>query len=227
MNGVSTKAPRASRKNEILECFTDMVALRGYDEVSLKDVADFLGVSKGTIVHHFGSKDRMLELLHANYMTRRLAELRVIFEQIQSPIGRLSAIVHQLMMAERDDRSATVAFGREIVRFAMEDQMKNVRAMRDEYTKMTVDTIKSGVTMGAFKTDQPEIVALQVFGMCNWTWTWFRPEGKWSADEVAGTFVNTILGGLCRNGVADFAYELERVPSIVHNSMVPHAPPRS
>jgi AcrR family transcriptional regulator len=222
MNGVSTKAPRASRKNDILECFTDMVALRGYDEVSLRDVAEFLGISKGTIVHHFGSKDRMLELLHANYMTRRLAELRAIFEQVHSPVGRVSAIVHQLMLAERDDRSATVAFGREIVRFAMEDQMKDVRAMRDEYTKMTVDTIRSGVSQGIFKTDHPEIVALQVFGMCNWSWTWFRPEGMWSADEVADTFVNTLLGGLCPSGVADFAEELDGVPMIVHRSMVPH-----
>ena len=38
--------------------FTRAVAERGYDGTNFGDLAVELGISKGTIVHHFGTKDR-------------------------------------------------------------------------------------------------------------------------------------------------------------------------
>ena len=40
------------------------------------------------------------------------------------------------MLAEHHDRSATVAFAREIMRFASEDVMSDVRRMRHEYSDL-------------------------------------------------------------------------------------------
>ena len=53
---------------DILRCFTELVAERGYDEVSVRDVAEALEISKGTILHHFGTKEAMLEQMHNDYM---------------------------------------------------------------------------------------------------------------------------------------------------------------
>ena len=55
---MSTRSPGS--KDQILRTFADMVAEHGYDNVSLSMVAGELGISKGTIVHHYGTKDRML-----------------------------------------------------------------------------------------------------------------------------------------------------------------------
>ena len=62
-----------------------MVAERGYDNVSLRDVAEALEMSKGTILHHFGSKDRLLEHVHSDYMERRLAEAHAFLARLESP----------------------------------------------------------------------------------------------------------------------------------------------
>ena len=45
-------------------------------------------------------------------------------------------------------------------------------------------------------------MTLQIFGMCNWSWTWFRPDGAWSAEDIAGTFMRVMLGGLVADGPA-------------------------
>ena len=219
MTTAPQRAVRANRKDEILQCFAEMVAQRGYDEVSLRDIAEALGMSKGTILHHFGSKDRMLEQVHTEYMVRRLAEAQAILDKFDTPAARLSAIVHQLMIAEGDDRSSTVAFAREIVRFASEDMMQAVRGMRAEYTKLLGDVIRQGMDEGAFTRADPEIITLQVFGMCNWSWTWFRPGGRWTPEEVAGTFVTTLLGGLQSGASVEATDELAKVPRVVRETM--------
>lgn len=193
---------RASRRNDILRCFTELVAERGYDGVSLRDVADALGMSKGTILHHFGTKDRLLEELHADYMNRRLAEARELLERFDDPVDQVRAIIYQLLVAEQDDRAATVAFAREIVRFSSEDVMADVRAMRRQYAALVRDIIRRGVEAGVFADVDPTIASLQLFGMCNWSWTWFEPGGTWTTEEIAEEFSRTFLHGLISRDVA-------------------------
>jgi TetR/AcrR family transcriptional regulator, cholesterol catabolism regulator len=192
----ASRQERPSRKADIVRCFGELVAERGYDAVSLRDVAEALEISKGTILHHFGSKDRLLEQVHSEYMQRRLHEARSFLAQLDSPADQVLALVYQLMYAEANDRAATVAFGREIVRFASDDVMAEVRTMRDEYSGLLREALARGIASGQFVEADPAIVALQIFGMCNWSWTWFRPDGAWSADDIAQTFTTVLFRGL-------------------------------
>jgi TetR/AcrR family transcriptional regulator, cholesterol catabolism regulator len=207
---------RKNRKADIIRCFGDMVAERGYDNVSLRDVAEALDMSKGTILHHFGSKDRLLEHVHSDYMERRLVEAHSLLDQLDSPRDQLAALIYQLMLAEHHDRSSTVAFAREIVRFASEDMMSDVRRMRDEYSGLLRGVVQRGMDEGMFAEGNAAIVTLQIFGMCNWSWTWYRPEGAWSAEDIAETFIRVIFNGLRRSRPLQPA---ARVPDVVRDTM--------
>lgn len=191
-----TRQERRSRKADIVRCFAELVAERGYDDVSLRDVAETLGISKGTILHHFGTKDRLLEQVHADYMRRRLAEAHAFLGEFDAPVDQVRALIHQLMFAQAEDRAATVAFAREIVRFASEELMADVRAMRDEYSALLRDAIALGIERRQFAPADPNLIALQIFGMCNWSWTWYRPDGPRAAEEIAAGFCATLLDGL-------------------------------
>lgn len=192
---------RKSRRGEILQSFTEMVAERGYDEVSIRDVAEALDISKGTILHHFGSKEALLEQLNAEYMRRRLAEASDFLAGHSDPVDQLQLIVYQLMLSQQDDRAATVAFSREIVRSASEELMAEVREMRDEYSRIVTEIIRRGTEAGAFAEVDPQLAALQLFGMCNWSWTWFEPGGRRNATEIADQYCRTLIGGLAAGPV--------------------------
>jgi AcrR family transcriptional regulator len=192
---------RASRKDDILEVFTRLVAERGYDAVAMSEIAGAMAISKGTILHHYGSKDRMLEQVHASYMQRRLREADVILAALPNPSAQLSALVYQNLFAMRFDHAATVAFAREIVRFASDPIMSEVRQMRRRYSRLMRDVLTRGMQPGEFRRDDPTMLSLQIFGMFNWSWTWLRTEGDWTIDELAVSFIRTIIGGV--GGAAD------------------------
>jgi AcrR family transcriptional regulator len=212
----ATRPARRNRKDDIVECFAQMVAERGYDAVSLRDVAEALQMSKGTILHHFRSKDRLLEQVHSDYMRRRLTEAHAFLSELDAPADQVRALIYQLMYAQAGDRAATVAFAREIVRFASEDVMEEVRRMRDEYTALMRDAIARGIERGQFAEADPTIVSLQIFGMCNWSWTWYRPDGAWSADDIADSFTTTLFRGL---GVSRRVRLSPAVPGLVRETM--------
>jgi TetR/AcrR family transcriptional regulator, cholesterol catabolism regulator len=217
---VERTLPRQSRKRDILDTFAEMVAERGYDEVSLRDIAEALGMSKGTILHHYGSKDRLLEQVHAEYMRRRLDEAYVIQERFSTAAERLAGLVFQLLLAQRDDRASTVAFAREITRFQSDPLMGNVREMRNEYFGIVRDVIQSGMDDGVFRRcGEPAVIALQMFGMCNWMWSWMRPEGRWTLYEIADTYVATFLGGLATDAVDSELLESSKLGAAVEQIM--------
>jgi AcrR family transcriptional regulator len=188
----------------ILRLFTERVAERGYDAVTFREIAGELDISKGTIIHHFQNKEALLEELHHDYMRRRLDEAHELLATFSDPVEQLRAIIYQLMLIHREDHAATVAFGREIVRFAEDEVMAEVRTMRREYSRLVEGIIRRGVERRHFVEVDASVASLQVFGMCSWSWTWYEPGGDRSIEEIAADFCRTLLGGLQRtphNGV--------------------------
>ncbi len=212
---------RKSSKAAILERFAELVADRGYDQTAISDIADELGISKGTIVHHYGSKQALLEQVHKEFMRRRLWEAQALVERLDSPVDQLSAIIYCLLLIHREDRNAALSFARELVRFAATPEMAEVRKLRDEYFTLVRDIVERGMTGGIFRQEDPTLITLQVFGMCNWSWTWIQPRGRRTIEEVAATFARILMLGLAVDGRGTdvFTGRNDRIPLLVRDLM--------
>jgi len=64
-----TKEPE-ERRNEILDIAGHFFIKKGYDSVTLSDIADEIGISKGTIYHYFKSKEELLDATIIRYVER-------------------------------------------------------------------------------------------------------------------------------------------------------------
>jgi TetR/AcrR family transcriptional regulator, cholesterol catabolism regulator len=201
------RTPRASSRDAILRVFAEHVADRGYADTSLGDVAAELGLSKGTIVHHFGSKETLLREVHVAYFGRRFAEADYVLAQLEDPVSRLVAMIYALLAAHRDDRAASLACLRELVRYFDGDLTGYVREQRVRYMAIVSEILAQGVAEGTFSTADPKMSALQIFGMCNYAWTWYSPDGPQSAEQIASLFARNILGGLAHKPTEDPALD--------------------
>jgi TetR/AcrR family transcriptional regulator, cholesterol catabolism regulator len=144
----------------------------------------------------------------------------LISTAFETPPARLAGFIYQLMIVQEIDRAATVAFAREIVRFATDDLMDDVRRMRTKYSTMLTDVIEDGIRTGDFKPADPQVVALMIFGMCNWSWTWFDPKGRLTPAEIAETFATTLISGLANESPASYdPHETARIVSETINTI--------
>src|SRR5215207_1479639 len=150
----------AGRRAEILELFVRFVAERGYDGTNIGDLAAQLGISKGTIVHHFTSKDRMLAESHELYMRRRLAEAEIVMVSLESPAEQLACLVHLFVLYQHEDRWATVAFQRETVRFRDNEVMKDAKRLREAYFDVLTGVLQSGMDDGTFRAGDARLIGL-------------------------------------------------------------------
>ena len=76
-----TRLDPEQRREQILDAANDLFAERGYDEVSIEDIARAAGVTRGLVHHYFGGrKEVYLALLE------RLGAVRE--DQLRPPVGR-------------------------------------------------------------------------------------------------------------------------------------------
>lgn len=59
----SPKSANRERAQRILNATSDLITRYGYDKMSMNDVADAAGISKGAIYLHFASKDELFEAI--------------------------------------------------------------------------------------------------------------------------------------------------------------------
>ena len=193
---------RPSSRVLLLEEFTRLVSERGYDGTTISDVAAAVGVSKGTVVHHFHDKQQMLELSHIAYMQRRLREIHLLLETEQPVPEHLAGVIFLLLRAHRDDRAANTSFLREFTRFST-DGSADLRALREEYTAVVAGVVRRGVTTGKLRDLDIRLTTLQLFGMCNYAWTWYQPRGSKPIEDIAAIFAQNFLNGVVE-GVVKF-----------------------
>jgi AcrR family transcriptional regulator len=186
----------AGRRAEIHATFIRHVAERGYEATNLGDIAGELGMSKGTIVHHFGTKAQMLRELEESYMTRQLAAVALMWESLAEPAERVAAVIHASALLHVVARDATVATQREVVQLSGDPAMQQVRKLRREMQDILVAEVRRGIAAGTFRDLDPELTVLQMFGSLQWMWTWFRPDGSWRPEQVGSTVVDIVLGGI-------------------------------
>ena len=211
----------AGRRNEILRTFIRHVAERGYELTNLGDIASELGMSKGTIVHHFGTKAQMLRELEENYMRRQLDAVRAIWGELERPDERIAALVYASALLQVVSREATVASQREVVQLADDPAMQEVRKLRRELQRMTMDELQRGVDLGVFRQVDVELAALQLWGSAQWMWVWFDPAGRRTPEQVGAAFVDVLLGGLLvdRLGLTKLADPKGRIVTVVRNTL--------
>ena len=75
----------ATRRNQILDAANELFAERGYDGVTIEDVAKGAGVARGLVHHYFGGRKEVYVAL-----VERLGALRE--EQLRAPEGRTARV---------------------------------------------------------------------------------------------------------------------------------------
>jgi TetR/AcrR family transcriptional regulator, cholesterol catabolism regulator len=214
--------PRSpGRRNEILDAFVRYVAERGYDRTNLGDIANELGMSKGTIVHHFGTKAQMLRELEESHLACQLDALQMVWDRLTSPHQRIAAMVYTSALLQVIARNATVASQREWVQLSDDPAMQQVRKLRHQLQALTIDEIRNGIKSGVFRSVDAELAALQLWGSLQWMWVWFDPVGSRTAEQVGAAFVDVFLGGLLldRLGLSKWANPSTDIVSVVRECL--------
>lgn len=180
------------KRDEILDVAAQCFADRSYPAASMNDIAAAGGTSKARLYHYYESKEAILFDLLDRYTQRLLA----IIGQAEATAQRRDlderAALHELVRSflQEYENSATrhVALLHD-TKFLGEAQRDLILNRQRDVVSAVTRFLRRAYPLRVSVANQTP-VAMMLFGMINWTFTWLRPGGPMSygafAEEVIG-----------------------------------------
>jgi TetR/AcrR family transcriptional regulator, cholesterol catabolism regulator len=192
---------RDQRLREIIDRSADLFDKRGYDRVSMDDIADAVGLAKPSLYHYVKSKDNILSLIHEEFMDFVFQTYDARSGQSLSMRQELIAVMADILGLMRSHRGHVRVFF-EHHRQLPPNARRSIAAQRDRYESRVRHVIDMGIRSGEFKAVDSRLATLALFGMCNWAYQWYDSAGKLSPGQIADRFGTYFLYGIARDHAA-------------------------
>src|SRR5262245_19256116 len=185
---VQSESRQRGRPDVILAAAARLFSTRGFHATSMQDIAESVGILKGSLYHHFESKEAILSVI------------------VKEPIARLYRTVEEIAVgpgsaADKLERAAAAhvqAFHEHFPHLFVylretEDMRRRLRASAGlgprDYERLWGEIVRAGMKAGEFRADlDATVVVYGLLGMLNWLYKWYDPNGRLGPRAIAAQF---------------------------------------
>ncbi len=182
----------AYKRERILEEAVKLFYARGFNGTTLDDIAAELGVTKPFIYTHFRSKVDLLAALCTPTIEMSLAAVEAgaamsgtAAERLFHAVAGFTKVVLQ--------RQANIAIYFREEKNLSKTALNDINDLRKRFDRTLSDLLEQGVTEGEFDVPDVRLAALGIGGMISWAYTWHRPSGRLTLDEMGAEMARLAL----------------------------------
>ncbi len=171
-----------------------MFARKGYAATSMNEIAEASHLSKPGLYHHF--KDKAEVLFHiADGHVSRLADIVTGVEALGLPPERRLPELIEVFMLEYAEAQNEHRVLTEDVRFLDAEAQACVLDKERTVVRVFADAI-AAARPDLDGMQLTKLLTMFLFGMLNWMFTWFQPNGRFSHAEMAPIATQLFLHGV-------------------------------
>jgi AcrR family transcriptional regulator len=187
------------RETELLAAATMLFRRRGFHDTSMQDLAEALGMNRGSLYHYITSKDDLLWTILDGALERLDRRVTQQLDADAPPVERLANAIHEHLRVAADHADELSLIQIEL-RSLSPDRRREMIARRDVYEARWRRAIAEGIATGDLRPIDVRLAGIGILSICNWFTQWYQPDGQLSVDEIADAFVGLLLGGLAPRG---------------------------
>ena len=183
---------RAAIRDAAASQFAD----KGYLAATIADIARACGVSKALMYHYYRDKEDLLADIAESYIERLQQIIDRVRAEALPPAGHLRRLI-ELFMAEYEHSAARHRVLVQDVKYLQ--RVHRARVLTKE--RKVVLGYAEVIAKLAPQTDRSALIkplTMILFGMINWTFTWFKDRGPLTYAEMAPVVADLFLGGVAR-----------------------------
>lgn len=189
-----SRAASGVQQSNILETAAELFAEQGYAAASTAELAARCGVSKALLFHYYPGKEAMLFDLLDGY-TRHLLEVAATAQSAhEAGRERLYALVRAFLAAYESSHARHIVLLNDVKYLPRKQRERILNHERE------IVAAFSAALAGAYPREvdaqRATPLAMMLFGMINWTFTWLRPNGRIRYADFAEAVIGMLEKGL-------------------------------
>lgn len=145
-----TEEEQAARRHEIFHRVVSIFLRKGFQETSMREIAEAAGLGKSTLYDYFKTKDDILLYFFEDQLNDLTETAQQIAMQNKAADQRLRQITQMHMEFLQANKSLFMKMSLEIQRLKLESQ-KKIQEKRHAYQDLIRALIDEGIREGAFR----------------------------------------------------------------------------
>src|SRR6476660_8598899 len=167
----------------------------------MRDISRATNVSLAGLYHYCRSKEELLFLIQDNCFGRVLERLEKQLQEVDDPVNRLGIFIenHLSFFAANMAEMKVLSHEAESLRG---DLHAHVSTRKDNYTRLARKILQE--VQDSRENKQPidlTVATYALFGMMNWIYNWYDPQGKLNVSDLASNVMKLFLNGFVPNGM--------------------------
>ena len=198
----------------ILRTAARIFAEKSYHSTSMRDISRETNVSLAGLYHYCKSKEELLFLIQDNCFGRVLERLKQRLEGVTDPVTKLGIFIenHLSFFAANMSEMKVLSHEAESLRG---DLYTHVSTRKDTYTKLARQILREiQETQESKEPLDLTVATYALFGMMNWIYNWYDPQGKLNVSDLASNVMRLFLNGFVPNGMCRGVPVLSERPSV-------------
>lgn len=191
------KKKKKARQNEIYATAAELFANKGYHATRIQDIANQLGMRKGSLYYYFATKEELLARVTEGRIEEMLAAMEAIIATNHTPTQKLTLAIDEHLRLYKKHANIFAIFTQENLAEISVETAKVVRTVSKKYQSLWKAILQEGIERGEFQEGLDlEITMQAILGMCNHTLIWYKSEGRLEIREIARLFAQLIISGI-------------------------------
>lgn len=194
----SVQSPRRNRDEEILAAAIQVFSQKGYAAASLQDVADAVGLLKGSLYHYISSKESLLFRIFQESHEEGSALMAAVDDLGLPPDAKLREFVRRLtLFYEQNRERASLYFGewRHLTGEDLQTVMKQRREFELYVRTIVIDAHERGLTRPDLDV---KLATRYILTGVNGVILWYHPEGPLPAEKIAEQIAELACSSILR-----------------------------
>jgi AcrR family transcriptional regulator len=181
-------------REKILRKAAVLFTKNGYHATGVQELGDAVGLGRGALYHHIGSKENLLYQISIRHVYAMVEVGEEILAKEVPADEKFRLLARRLMLTIADNLPEITVFFHES-RSISKKHSAEMKEVRDNFESLWTTILQQGVEEGIFKP-YPPVVIKGILGLFNYSYVWLEPRGKQKPVEIADIFSDLALGGL-------------------------------
>jgi AcrR family transcriptional regulator len=183
-----------TQREQILARAAELFARQGFTATSMNQVAHACGVSKPSLYHYVRDKYQLLVEIAEDHVGRLNALVAVARSKPLEPQERVRELIGSFLEVYASAQAAHRVLTEDVKFLEPEDRERVLGAQRRVVASFADAIAEARPALRAAELQKP--VAMLLFGMMNWMFTWLQPSGRLTHADLAPVVADLFFGGL-------------------------------
>ena len=182
------------QRETILARAAELFAKNGYTATSMNEVAEACGVSKPSLYHYVRDKHQLLAEIAEAHIARLLALVAEVDAALPAPEQRLRRLIEAFLAAYAGSQAEHRVLTEDVRFLAPAEKKRVLGGQRRVVAAFAEAIVAIRPELAAASLQKP--LAMLLFGMMNWMFTWLQPTGELSHADLAPVVADLFFGGV-------------------------------